>query len=208
MLVTGCVGMGSNMAGGSSSSTSSSTTGDVLGEILGTVTDKETLENVLSRVIGADKLSKEQLCGTWKYDGPGCAFTSENALARAGGEVVATQIEKRLEAEYAKFGLKPGNTYITFNQDGTFKSKIGGRSWNGNYTYNPQTNALAMRGLLLSLNGFVMRNGLGISVLFESQKLLSLIQTISTFSGNATLGSISDISKNYDGVRLGFDMSK
>jgi hypothetical protein len=61
---------------------------------------------------------------------------------------------------------------------------------------------------LLNLNGFVTRNGLGISVLFESRKLLSLIQTMSAFSGDATLGSISDISKNYDGVRLGFDMNK
>ena len=208
MLTTGCGGMGSSMAGSTPSSSTSSPTGDVLGGIFGAVTDKEALGNVLSRVIGVDKLSQKQLYGTWRYDGPGCAFTSENALASAGGEVVATQIEKRLEGEYAKFGLKANNTYITFNQDGTFSSKIGGRSWNGNYTFNPQTSALNMRGLLLNLNGFVTRNGLGISVLFESRKLLSLIQTMSAFSGDATLGSISDISKNYDGVRLGFDMNK
>lgn len=31
---------------------------------------------------------------------------------------------------------------------------------------------------------------------------------MSAMSGNATLSSIGEISKNYNGVRLGFDMAK
>ncbi|WP_276892710.1 DUF4923 family protein [Hallella bergensis] len=208
MLATGCAGIGGGTMGGSPSSSTPSHTGNVLGEILGAVTNGEALGNVLNSVIGRDKLSQEELCGTWRYDGPGCAFTSESALAKAGGEVAATRIEEKLEPEYAKLGLNANNTFITFKQDGTFVSKIDGKRWSGNYTYDPQTSALTLRGLLFSLNGFATRNGFGISVLFESRKLLSLIQTIAAFSGNTTLNSIGEISKNYDGVRLGFDMKK
>lgn len=43
---------------------------------------------------------------------------------------------------------------------------------------------------------------------FESKKLLTLIQTLSAMSGNTTIASIGEISKNYDGVRLGFDMKQ
>ncbi|MBM6993302.1 MAG: DUF4923 family protein [Prevotella sp.] len=205
LLTTGCGSLGSSVLG-SGSSTSSN--GSVLGDVLGAMTNGETIGNVLSSVIGLDKLSQNQLYGTWTYDGPGCAFTSSSALAKAGGEVVATQIEQKLQTQYAQLGLKSSNTYITFNQDGTFASKIGGKSFSGNYTYDPQTSAVNLKGLLLSLNGYVTRNGSGISVLFESKKLLTLIQTMAAFSGNSTLGTISDISKNYDGVRLGFDMAK
>lgn len=205
LMTVGCGGLGSNVLGGTGTTTS---TGNVLGDVLGAMTNGEAIGNVLGSVIGLDKLSQNQLYGTWKYDGPGCAFTSGSALAKAGGEVVATQIEQKLESEYAKLGLKASNTYITFNEDGTFASKIGGKSFSGNYTYDAQTGSVTLKGLLLSLNGYVTRNGSGISVLFESKKLLSLIQTLSALSGNATLGTISDISKNYDGVRLGFDMAK
>ena len=205
LMTVGCGGLGSNVLGGTGTTTD---TGNVLGDVLGAMTNGEAIGNVLGSVIGLDKLSQNQLYGTWKYDGPGCAFTSGSALAKAGGEVVATQIEQKLESEYAKLGLKASNTYITFNEDGTFASKIGGKSFNGNYTYDAQTGSVMLKGLLLSLNGYVTRNGSGISVLFESKKLLSLIQTLSALSGNATLGTISDISKNYDGVRLGFDMAK
>jgi hypothetical protein len=208
MLTTGCGGLDSNVRGGASSSSASRSTDDVWGGIAGAMTNGETIANVLSNVIGIDKVSKTQLYGTWKYDGPGCAFTSDKALARAGGAVVATQIEEKLAAHYAHLGLNAGNTYITFGKDGTFSSKLDGKRWNGNYTYDAKTGALTMEGLMLNLNGFVTRNGSGISVLFESKKLLSWIRTMSVLSGNSTLSAIGDISKNYDGVRIGFDMNR
>ena len=65
-----------------------------------------------------------------------------------------------------------------------------------------------MQSLLLNMNAYVTRNTQGISVLFESKKLLSLLQTVSALSGNTTLSTIGDISQNFDGVRLGFDMAK
>lgn len=205
LLATSCGTIGTATSGASTSSAA----GSVLGSVLGAATNTETLGNVLSSVIGLDKLSEKSLYGTWKYDGPGCAFTSENALAKAGGEVVATQIEDKLKTEYSKLGLASGNTYITFNQDGTFEGKVDGKSLSGNYTFNAKDGSIKLQGLLLSLTGYVSRNGSnGISLLFESKKLLTAFQTLASLSGNSTLSTISDLSKNYDGVRMGFDMKK
>lgn len=186
----------------STSGSSANSTGGILGEILGAAT------NAISSVIGLNKLTKSKLVGTWKYDGPGCAFTSQNALAKVGGEIVATQIEEKLSAEYAKLGFKKSNTYITFNEDGTFSGKVDGKSLSGNWTFDENTQALKLSGLLLSLNGYATRNASGISILFESKKILTLLQTVAALSGNSTLSTIGDISKNYDGVRVGFDMAK
>ena len=43
---------------------------------------------------------------------------------------------------------------------------------------------------------------------FESKKLLNILQVAGAMSGNANLQTITDLSKNYDGVRLGFEMYK
>jgi hypothetical protein len=211
-VVAGCASVlamscGTLATGATGTATNTATSG-VLGNVLGAMTNGEAVGNVLTSVIGLDKLSQSQLVGTWKYSGPGCAFTSDNLLAKAGGEVAATQIEEKLAAQYSKLGFSASNTYITFNEDGTFTSKIDGKGFNGNYTYDANTGALTLKGLLLSLNGYATRNGSGISVLFESKKLLTLIQTVSALSGNSTLSTIGEISKNYDGARLGFDMKK
>lgn len=161
-------------------------------------------------MIGSTTFKKADLCAhTWKYKSPGCAFTSENLLAKAGGEIAAKKVEEKLSTYYQKAGFSSSNTYFKFNDDGTFNAKIDGKSWSGTYTFDEKTHAIDLKGrLLLSLNGFATKNSSGISILFESKKLLTIIQTLTALSGNTTLGTIGEISKNYDGIRVGFDLSK
>ena len=206
LMMTGCgtAGFGTTTSG----TTSSSSTGNILSDVFGAVTNGETVGNILTSVIGLDKLTQKQLIGTWLYDGPGCAFTSENALAKAGGEVAATQVEEKLKTQYDKLGLTSSNTQMVFNQDGTFSAKVGGKSFSGTYTFDEKQQQLQLKGLLLNLTGYAKRNGSGISVLFESKKVLTLLQTLAAMSGNQSLQAIGEISKNYDGVRIGFDMKK
>lgn len=181
---------------------------DVLGGILGAITNTNTLGEILYEVIGASKLSEKDVIGTWKYYQPGCAFTSENALAAAGGKVVAAEAKEKLLPTYKKLGIKSSNTYFTFNQDGTFSAKVMGKTISGTYKFNSSNSSVQMQTLLLSTTGYLTRNPQGISLLFESKKLLTALQVVGAASGNSTLGTVSEISKNYDGIRLGFDLSK
>ena len=180
----------------SSSSSSSSTTGNVI-------------SSILNNVIGSGSFTQSDLCAsTWKYKSPGCAFTSENLLAKAGGELVSSKIESQLSTYYSKVGFSNSNTYFKFSTDGSFESKIDGKSWKGTYTFDESTNAIQLKGLLLNISGYDTKNSNGISLLFESKKLLTLLQTLTALSGNSTLSTIGNISKSYDGVRIGFDMTK
>ena len=209
MLLAGCGGLTTGMPTNGTSAGGATAAGNILGSILGAVTNGEALGNVISSVIGLDKLTQQTIIGTWTYQGPGCAFTSENALAKAGGEVAATQIEEKLQPQYDRLGFNAQNTYITFAQDGTFQAKIDGKGWSGTWTLDEQTGALNLKGMLLSLNGYAKRNGLSsISILFESKKLLQLFQIMAAISGNQAVETVGEISKNYDGVRLGFDLGK
>ena len=164
--------------------------------------------NAITSVIGLDKVSAQSLIGSWSYNGPGCAFTSENLLAKAGGEVAAAQIEEKLLPYYQKVGISASNTQITFNQDGTFSSRIAGTNFSGTYTFDEASQQIKLKGMLLSINCYTKREMNGISILFEAKKLLTVLQTMSALSGNANLQTIGDLSKQYDGVRVGFDMKR
>ena len=185
----------------------------VLGGLLGggTTTGSSIISGILNNVIGSATFSQADLCAhTWKYSKPGCAFTSENLLAKAGGEIAASKIEEDLSKYYNKFGFSNSNTYFAFKTDGTFAAKIDGKSWNGTYTFDEKTHAIQLKGLLLSASGFATRTTNGISLLFEQKKLLTLVKTLSklNLTGSTTMSAVSSIVDNYDGVRVGFEMTK
>ena len=176
--------------------------------MLGGIDGVSAIGNVLGSVLGINKVSESTIFGTWKYAQPGCAFTSENLLAKAGGEVAAQKVKSELLTTYSTMGINSSNTYLTFGEDNSFSGKVAGKSVSGTYALNTNNGQLTLKTLLFSLNGYVNLNTSGMSLLFESQKLLSIFQTVGSMSGNASLSTISELSKNYDGVRLGFDMTR
>ena len=206
----------------SNAATSTSTTSNagsavagILGAVLGGNSNSSSsagssiINGILNNVIGSGTFSKQDLCAhTWKYSKPGCAFTSENLLAKAGGEIAANKVEEKLGEYYSKFGFSGSNTYFTFKTDGTFAAKIDGRSWQGNYTFDEKTHAIQMKGLILSMSGYATKTANGISLLFDQKKLLNLIKTIGSLKGNSTLSALGTIANNYDGMRVGFEMTK
>ena len=199
----------------STTSNAGSSVAGILGAVLGgnsngsSSAGSSIINGILNNVIGSGTFSKQDLCAhTWKYSKPGCAFTSENLLAKAGGEIAANKVEEKLGEYYSKFGLSGSNTYFTFKTDGTFAAKIDGKSWQGNYTFDEKTHAIQMKGLLLSMSGYATKTTNGISLLFDQTKLLNLIKTMGALKGSSTLSAIGTIANNYDGMRVGFEMSK
>lgn len=190
--VLGAILGGSNAGNGSNSSSNA-------GSII---------NGILNNVIGSGTFKQADLCHTWKYSKPGCAFTSENLLAKAGGEIAASKVENKLEGYYKKFGFSSSNTYFTFNTDGTFSAKIDGKAWNGTYTFDEKTHAIQLKGLLLSASGYATKTTNGISLLFDQKKLFNLIKALSAFKGSSTLSAVGSIANNYDGMQVGFEMTK
>lgn len=199
----------------SATSNAGSAVAGILGAVLGGNSNSSSsagssiINGILNNVIGSGTFSKQDLCAhTWKYSKPGCAFISENLLAKAGGEIAANKVEEKLGEYYSKFGFSGSNTYFTFKTDGTFAAKIDGKSWQGNYTFDEKTHAIQMKGLLLSMSGYATKTTNGISLLFDQTKLLNLIKTMGALKGNSTLSALGTIANNYDGMRVGFEMTK
>jgi hypothetical protein len=213
LMMTGC-GTNSSLNQVGTAVLSDVLTGGQTGATTTTTTTNtgNAVNTVLQSVLGitGTKVSKQNLIGTWKYSQPGCAFTSEKLLAQAGGEIVASNVKTKLQPTFQKVGINASNTQVTFNQDGTFSAKVAGKAWSGTYTYDEKTCKITMSGLLLNINCYAKLNVNGIGLLFEGKKLLTMMQTMSALAGgqNGTLNTIGDIASSYDGLRVGFDMTK
>lgn len=207
-----------NNAAATTNSNTGSAIANVLGGLLGAATGNTSgstssagsiIGGLLNNVIGSGTFSKEDLCAhTWKYSKPGCAFTSENLLAKAGGEIAASKVEEKLSTYYNKFGFNSSNTQFAFTTDGNFSAQIDGKPWQGTYTFDEKTHAIHLKGLLLSASGYATKTTNGISLLFDQKKLLNLIKMLSTFKGSSTLSAVGTIANSYDGMRVGFEMTK
>ena len=165
------------------------------------------LGGLLDLVVGSVKLSQADIIGTWSYVEPACAFTSENLLAKAGGSVAAKTVNEKLLPVYNSLHISSCNTQLTFNENGQFTGKIGGFPMSGTYTFDA-TNGLVKMKSLTTFTAHLTRSTHGMNFTFESKKILTLLQTVSALSGNTSLSTIGDISKQFSGVRLGFAMKK
>lgn len=165
------------------------------------------LGGLLDLVVGSVKLSQADIIGKWSYMEPACAFTSENLLAKAGGSVAAKTVNEKLLPVYKSLHISSGNTQLTFNENGQFTGKIGGFPMSGTYTFDAANGLVKMKSLT-TFTAHLTRSTHGMNFTFESKKILTLLQTVSALSGNTSLSTIGDISKQFSGVRLGFAMKK
>ena len=184
--------------------------GDILGGVLGGVLGGlggNTVDGLLGLVIGSVSINESDLYGTWYYTQPGCAFTSENLLAKAGGAVAAETCKEKLLPVYNTLGINSNNTQFQFTQDHQFAANVKGIPLSGTYTYDASSSTLKIKTMLFSSNVYVTRTTHGLAFTFESKNLLKVLQAIAAVSGNTTLQTVGDLSKQFDGVRLGFDMA-
>lgn len=200
LMLQGCgmtnpgVNGGSQMGGTTTNNSGSSIGSNALG-------------GLLDLVVGSVKLSQADIIGSWSYVEPACAFTSENLLAKAGGSVAAKTVNEKLLPVYNSLHISNGNTQLTFNENGQFTGKIGGFPMSGTYTFDAANGLVKMKSLT-TFTAHLTRSTHGMNFTFESKKILTLLQTVSALSGNTTLSTIGDISKQFNGVRLGFAMKK
>ena len=211
LLGTGCSMLGNlGLGTGTGDETGNGSLGGVLGSVLGGVLGGlggNTVDGLLGLVIGSVSVQESELYGAWYYAQPGCAFTSENLLAKAGGAVAAETCKEKLLPVYNTLGISAQNTQFQFTQDHQFQANLKGIPLSGTYTYDPSSSTIKVKTMLFSSNVYVTRTTNGLAFTFESKNLLKVLQAIAAVSGNSTLQTVGDLSKQFDGVRLGFDMA-
>lgn len=174
-----------------------------------------TVKDVVASVTGGKKLTVENLSGTWVYVNPAVSLEGDDVLKNVAGSLATSELEKKLKENCTKVGIVEGMFSYTFNADSTFNCNIKGRSLSGIYSLNAEDKTMTMsfgsksgKLKLLKMNAAVVFMDNQLSLLFEADKLLDFISKLSSLSGSTTLQSISKLTEQYDGVKLGFDLKK
>lgn len=199
------------------------TTQSILGSTMGTANTGATtnttntgsavgsmLESFLGAVLGNTTLKQADILGTWNYTSADCVFETENLLMKAGGEVAASKIEEKINSTLGKFGLSSGTCAFTFNNDNTYSATIGGRTIQGTYVLDAENKKITMTYLngLGTMTPQIVKSGNKLSLLFNADKLLKLLTTVSALSGNSTMNSLSSLLESYDGLLIGMELQK
>ena len=209
LLFTSCFGAGTT---GTTTTTTPTSTGSTVGsDVLsaGTSILGDLIGGLLSKTI-----TEKTFVGTWTYQTPEVRFESENLLAKAGGSVMASSIEQKLDSYLSKIGITKGVTTFTFKDDKSYTIQTKGRViFSGTYTYDRNTQTLKMQGTfgLLNQECFVGMDGTNLCLLYEADKLLTVLNSAASILGqaNSTLGSVASVfGNNYNGMKVGFSLSK
>lgn len=170
---------------------------------------KDIVSGVVNTVVG-NQASQQSLVGTWKYVSPDCKFESDNLIAKAGSELAAKKVEEKMSSIFQQIGMTEGCTFV-FNADSTYTSTVGTRTVKGTYIYNKDTQELLLKTSLgVKITTTATLSGKKLSILFKSDKLLSVVQGISNVASkvNSSLETVSKLAGQYDGLNLGFMLEK
>ena len=187
-----------------------------------------TVTNVLGSLLGeAVPFSEKLLEGTWNYSGTACVLESDAALADIGGTIVAEKVEKKLDGYLAKVGVKENKCSFTFIGNDSCVFKVGKNDISGNYVLDAEQKKIVFYFYGgLSFTTHVAYNVTSMNIVFDADKLLTLIKTVSSKvassagsvgtaaegttlgTASATLGVISSLLDSYDGMMLGMKLKK
>lgn len=176
-------------------------------DLVSSSTVQDVVSSVISDII---PVTSSQISGTWSYSGSACSFESDNLLSQAGGAVAASTINTKLTAIYSKLGLSSSKLNYTFSTDGNFSNSILGQSLSGTYTLDDDAITLSYKAVstidMFSISGKVAVSGSSLYLYFEASKLLELLSKVT--SSVASLNTITSLADSYDGLLLGFELTK
>ena len=182
--------------------------GDLLKKASSGLNLGNTAKDYVSALLGKDKVTAEDLVGTWTYSEPVLVLESDQVLGKIGGAVMAQTAEKKLSSVMEKIGVKPGVVKMTFNSDGTYTCELNGHTIRG--TYEVQDATLTLKKLnFTALSANVKKTGNSLQLAVQADKLLTLVSSLTSIvPEDGMLSTVTSLFKSYDGMQVGVKFEK
>ena len=178
-----------------------------------TNSNNNVLTNVLGAIVGQVLLGgmtfdQASLLGNWNYNAPSAAFTTEQALTKAGGSATIANMSSSLASNYSNIGINLNNTSFSFLNGNKFSAKVNGIPFSGTYTYNPQNGEIALKTATETIKGNVTKTANGMGLMFDSTQMTNILQKGGKVSNAAAVQAVSKLAKSANGARVGFELTK
>lgn len=170
---------------------------------------KDILSGVVQTVVGDKATTELSLIGTWDYVGPDCQLKGDDILKEIGGAAAGEEVEKKMEAIYAKAGLN--TIQYTFNEDKTCSYTIKGKKIQGTYEFDPEDKTVTIKGRLgVKITAHVVTLGSNMSFVFDANKIFSVVKTITGVAStvNSSVSAVNQLIEQFDGMMIGFELKK
>ena len=171
---------------------------------------KDILKGVAKTVVGDKATTETSLIGTWDYVGPDCQLKGDDILKNIGGEAAGEEVEKKMEAIYAKAGLN--TIQYTFNEDKTCSYTIKGKKVNGTYEFDAEAKTVTIKAgkLGVKTTAHIVTLGSNMSFVFDADKILSVVKTITGVASklNSSAAAINKLTEQFNGMMIGFELKK
>ena len=194
LLLSSCFGTG--MGTNSTASNSGNVWGSVLGSVLSAV------------LLGGNTYDQTGILGSWSYNAPSAAFTTEKALTNAGGTATVSNIASSLASNYSSIGINRNNTSFSFLEGNKFSAKVNGIPFSGTYAYNPQNGEISLKTASETIKGNVTKTEKGMGLFFDSTQMANILQKEGKVSNTAAVQAVSKLAKSANGARVGFELTK
>lgn len=184
---------------------------------LGSSVLKEVVNSVVPGVGDAlieTPLSLDQLAGTWNFATPAVKLGSDNALTKIAANAATSEMSKKMNNLCSKLGIVDNTFKYTFNADSTFTNEVLGKTLKGVYSVDSTTNIIELSYQayemipIATLRVEPVIENEQLSLLFESNSLLTFLETVTSTSEKNAFKMVNQLAKKCNSMKIGFDFKK
>ena len=175
----------------------------------------DAFSGILGDVLSTNKLTVQQLEGTWSYSAPAVTFISDNLLEKAGGAAAAETVEGKLEPIYKL--TKLNQLKFTVDSQSNFTVGVGKIKLSGTIVASADENATAnfilkfksLGKSTMDVNAYVTKSiDSSMTITFDITKLIAIMQEVSKIAKSSSVTTIVNALASFDGICAGFELKK
>lgn len=175
----------------------------------------DAFSGILGDVLSTNKLTVQQLEGTWSYSAPAVTFISDNLLEKAGGAAAAETVEGKLEPIYKL--TKLNQLKFTVDSQSNFTIGVGKIKLSGTIVASADENATAnfilkfksLGKSTMDVNAYVTKSiDSSMTLTFDITKLIAIMQEVSKIAKSSSVTTIVNALASFDGICAGFELIK
>ena len=177
----------------------------------GQALENGSVTDIIEGVLSTSDLEVKDLAGVWTSTGSAVAFQSEALLSQAGGVAMASTLESKINPYFTKYGIV--GSVITIQTDGSFSMSLKKTTLKGKIVKGENNKFILSfeafgKNNLGNVNLYNQKTSTSMDLMFDASKLKTILSSIASLSKKGLGNSLNTFLNSYNGICIGFKMSK